>query len=107
MRDYEQAAQDIGEVKPFFEEIETCKYALWTNGLEFFFLRKKATRFQVKAEPIGDWPPADESIGDRNVLSRAHARRADPEMLRIRGEGGPGGCSALHQDLLCHRNRAC
>ena len=21
----------------------------------------------------------------------------------IRGEGGPGGCSALHQDLLCHR----
>ena len=36
MRDYEQAAQDIDEVKPFFEEIETCKYALWTNGLEFF-----------------------------------------------------------------------
>ena len=82
MRDYEQAAHDIDEVKPFFEEIETCKYALWTNGLEFFFLRKKATRFQVEAEPIGDWPPADESIGDRNVVSRAHARRADPEMLR-------------------------
>ena len=82
MRDYEQAAQDIDEVKPFFEEIDTCKYALWTNGLEFFFLRKKATRFQVEAEPIGDWPPADESIGERNVLSRAHARRADPEMLR-------------------------
>ena len=82
MRDYEQAAQDIDEVKPFFEEIETCKYALWTNGLEFFFLRKKATKFQVEAEPIGDWPPADESIGERNVLSRAHARRADPEMLR-------------------------
>ena len=82
MRDYEQAAQDIDEVKPFFEEIETCKYALWTNGLEFFFLRKKATRFQVEAEPIRDWPPADESIGDRHVLSRAHARRADPEMLR-------------------------
>ena len=82
MRDYEQAAQDIDEVKPFFEEIDNCKYALWTNGLEFFFLRKKATRFQVEAEPIGDWPPADESIGERNVLSRAHTRRADPEMLR-------------------------
>ena len=82
MRDYEQAEQDIDEVKPFFEEIETCKYALWTNGLEFFFLRKKATKFQVDAEPIGDWPPADESIGERNVLSRARARRADPEMLR-------------------------
>ena len=82
MRDYEQAAQDIDEVKPFFEEIDNCKYALWTNGLEFFFLRKKATRFQVKAEPIGDWPPADESIGERDVLSRAHTRHADPEMLR-------------------------
>ena len=82
MRDYEQAAQDIADVKPFFEEVDTCRYALWTNGLEFFFLRKKATKFQVNAEPIGDWPPADESIGDRNVLSRARARRADPEMLR-------------------------
>ena len=29
MRDYEQAAQDIAEVKPFFEEIDACRYALW------------------------------------------------------------------------------
>ena len=70
MRDYDQAAQDIAEVKPFFEEIDACRYALWTNGLEFFFLRKKATKFQVVAEPIGDWPPADESISERDVLSR-------------------------------------
>ncbi len=82
MRDYEQAAQDIDEVKPFFEEIDSCKYALWTNGLEFFFLQRKATKFQVDAIPIGDWPSSDESIGERNVLSRARARRADPEMLR-------------------------
>ena len=82
LRDYEQAEQDLAEVKPFFEEIDGCRYALWTNGLEFFFLRKRATKFQVEAEPIGDWPPADESIGDRDVLSRARARRADPEMLR-------------------------
>ena len=54
MRDYEQAAQDIADVKPYFEEIDACRYALWTNGLEFFFLRKKATKFQVDAEPIGD-----------------------------------------------------
>ena len=82
MRDYDQAAKDIAEIEPFFEEIDACRYGLWTNGLEFFFLRKKATRFQVEAEPIGDWPPADESLDDRGVLSRAHARRADPEMLR-------------------------
>lgn len=82
LRDYEQAEQDLAEIKPFFEEIDDCKYALWTNGLELFFLRKRATKFQVEAEPIGDWPPADESLGDRDVLSRARARRADPEMLR-------------------------
>ena len=82
MRDYEQAAQDIADVKPFFEEVAACRYALWTNGLEFFFLRKKATKSQVDAEPIGDWPPADEFIGDRSVLCRARTRRADPEMLR-------------------------
>ena len=82
MRDYKQAAKDIAEIEPLFEEIEACKYGLWTNGLEFFFVRKKATKFQVDAEPIGDWPPADETIDERGVLSRARARRADPEMLR-------------------------
>ena len=58
MRDYAQAAKDLEEIKPFFEEIDSCQYGLWTNGLEFFFLKKKATKFQVDAEPIGDWPPA-------------------------------------------------
>ena len=82
MRDYEQAAKDIAEIEPLFEEIEACKYGLWTNGLEFFFVRKKATKFEVTAEPIGDWPPADETLDERGVLSRARARRADPEMLR-------------------------
>ena len=28
MRDYDQAARDIAEVKPFFEEIDACKYPL-------------------------------------------------------------------------------
>ncbi|RMG95847.1 MAG: restriction endonuclease subunit M, partial [Deltaproteobacteria bacterium] len=82
MRDYEQAAKDIAEITPFFEEVEGCEYGLWTNGLEFFFLKKKATKFQVEPEPIGDWPPADESIGTRDVLSHARARRAQPDMLR-------------------------
>jgi type I restriction enzyme M protein len=82
MRDYAQATKDLEEIKPFFEEVDSCQYGLWTNGLEFFFLKKKATKFQIDAEPIGDWPPGDESIGTRDVLSHARARRADPEMLR-------------------------
>jgi len=82
MRDYAQAAKDIEEIKPYFEEIDSCQYGLWTNGLEFFFVKKKATKFQIEADPIGDWPPGDESIGTRDVFSHARARRADPEMLR-------------------------
>jgi len=82
MRDYDQATKDIEEIKPFFEELDSCNFGLWTNGLEFFFVRKRATKFQVDAEPIGDWPPSDESLGTRDVVSHAKARRADPEMLR-------------------------
>jgi len=82
MRDYDQAAKDIEEIKPFFEECEKCEYGLWTNGLEFFFVRKKKSKFQVDAEPIGDWPMGDESIGTRDVVSHAKSRRAQPDMLR-------------------------
>src|SRR5262249_45426012 len=82
MRDYEQAANDLDDIKPFLTDIDSCLYGLWTNGLEFFFLQKKASRFQVDTEPIGDWPPADETIGSRDVVSHAHTRKADPEMLR-------------------------
>lgn len=82
MRDYDQATKDIEEIKPFFEELDSCDFGLWTNGLEFFFVRKRATKFEVDAEPIGDWPPSDESLGTRDVVSHAKARRADPDMLR-------------------------
>jgi type I restriction enzyme M protein len=83
MRDYDQATNDLEDIKPFLTDIDSCEYGLWTNGLEFFFLQKRASRFQVDTEPIGDWPPADETIGSRDVVSYAHTRKADPEMLRI------------------------
>ena len=83
MRDFAQATQDLEEITPFLVELDACEYGLWTNGLEFFFLKRKPSRFQVDVEPIGDWPPADESIGSRDVVSHAQTRRADPEMLRI------------------------
>jgi type I restriction enzyme M protein len=82
MRDFDQAAADLEEIKPFLTDIDACQFGLWTNGLEFFFLQKKASRFQVETQPIGDWPPADETIGSRDVVSHAHTRKADPDMLR-------------------------
>jgi len=37
MRDYEQAAQDIAGVKPFFEEIDTCRYARGSSMSDYAF----------------------------------------------------------------------
>ena len=82
MRDHEQAAKDLEVLKDAMAACESCKYGLWTNGLEFFFFRVDRKRFDAKFIPIGDWPLSDESIGTRDVASHARLRRADPEMLR-------------------------
>lgn len=83
IRDHEQAKKDVANLHAFMGEGEKCRYGLWTNGLEFFFFEKKVTRFDVKYEPLGDWPPADESVGSRDVVSNARMRQADPDMLRV------------------------
>ena len=82
LRDHEQAAQDLEELKEFMVAVRSCQYGLWTNGLDFFFLRKEITRFDTVFEPRADWPLAEESQGSRSVVSDARLRRADPEMLR-------------------------
>ncbi len=83
IRDYDQAAKDLEELETIMEHIDSCKYGLWTNGLEFFYLEKQKTRFEDKFEPIGDWPPADESLETQQVVSTTRTRKADPEMLRV------------------------
>jgi type I restriction enzyme M protein len=83
MRDYDQAENDLKELKTLMEEIEPCHYGLWTNGLEFFYLEKEETRFETRFEPMGDWPLADESVGTPDVVSHARTRRAHPDMLRV------------------------
>lgn len=83
IRDYEQAAKDLEELETIMEHIDCCKYGLWTNGLEFFYLEKQILRFEVRFEPIGDWPPVDESLETQEVVSLARTRKADPDMLRV------------------------
>ncbi|MBW4505908.1 MAG: N-6 DNA methylase [Scytonematopsis contorta HA4267-MV1] len=83
IRDYDQAEKDLEELETIMEHINSCKYGLWTNGLELFYLEKQVKRFEVRFEPIGDWPPADESLETQEVLSLARTRKADPEMLRV------------------------
>lgn len=83
IRDFEQASKDLDELESIMREISAIKYGLWTNGLEFFFLEKEKKRFETKCNPIGDWPVAEESVGTKDVVSDAHTRVADGEMLKI------------------------
>lgn len=83
IRDFDQAAKDLEELESIVRDIETIKYGLWTNGLELFFLEKERKRFETKCNPIGDWPMAEESLGTKDVVSDAHTRVADSEMLKI------------------------
>lgn len=83
IRDFEQAAQDLDEIEAIMREVEAVKYGLWTNGLEFFFVEKEQQRFETKCNPIGDWPMAEESVGTKEIISDAHTRVADNEMLKI------------------------
>lgn len=83
IRDFEQAANDLDELEILMRDVEAVKYGLWTNGLEFFFLEKDPKRFETKCNPLGDWPMAEESVGTKDVVSNAHTRVADQEMLKI------------------------
>ena len=83
IRDFEQAAKDLDEIETIMREIDAIQYGLWTNGLEFFFVEKEQKRFEIKCNPIGDWPMAEESVGTKEVVSDAHTRVADKEMLKI------------------------
>jgi len=83
IRDFEQAAKDLDEIETIMREVGAIQYGLWTNGLEFFFIEKEQKRFETKCIPIGDWPMAEESVGTKDVISDAHTRVADNEMLKI------------------------
>lgn len=82
MRDPEEANKEFALLDAVMSEVESCKYGLWTNGLEFFFFQKEVTRFDIWFKPIGDWPMGDDTIGTREAASLARMRRADPAMLR-------------------------
>ncbi|MEB3175585.1 MAG: N-6 DNA methylase [Cyanobacteriota bacterium] len=83
IRDYKQAGKDLDELETLMEHLEGCKYGLWTNGLEFFYLEKQVRRFDIRFEPLGDWPPVNESLETQEMVSLGRSRKADPEMLRI------------------------
>ena len=83
IRDFDQAAADLDAVEELMRGVESSQYGLWTNGLEFFFLEKEQKRFETKCNPISDWPMAEESMGTKDVISDAHTRVADKDMLKV------------------------
>ncbi len=83
IRDFEQATTDLEEIENIMQDVDSIMFGLWTNGIDFFYVQKEKTRFETKCIPIGDWPMAEESIGTKDVLSDAHTRIADNEMLKI------------------------
>ena len=102
MRGYAQAAKDIEEIKPYFEEIDSCQYGLWTNGLEFFFLKKKATKFQVAAA-LTDVPGSSAAFRG-GVVAYATELKADllgvdAMMLRRHGAVYPPVAAAMAEGV--------
>jgi type I restriction enzyme M protein len=83
IRDYEQAATDLGELETIMREVDAVQYGLWTNGLEFFFVEKEQKRFEIKCNPIGDWPMAEESVGTKDVISDAHMGQHSGQCGRV------------------------
>jgi type I restriction enzyme M protein len=83
IRDHEQAVDDLEGIKNIMMEVQSVKYGMWTNRIDQFFLEKKERRFETVFNPIGDWPFADDSVQKEDVVSDAHTRIADPDMLKI------------------------
>lgn len=85
LREPEQAEKDLQELKDLlgYEERPECEDGLWTDGMNFFFLKKKVKPFGTTHDHRSDWDVAPESIGSRMVASHQRLRRAEPEMLKI------------------------
>ncbi|WP_198048831.1 methylation-associated defense system DNA methyltransferase MAD2 [Nocardiopsis dassonvillei] len=85
LREPEQAEKELQELKDLLghDERPECADGLWTDGMDFFFLKKKVTPFGATYEHRSNWDVVPESIGSRTVASYQRLRRAEPERLKI------------------------
>ena len=83
LRDYNEAEKDLRALKEILQDVETCQYGLWTNGLDLFYLKREQTRFDIRLEPIADWPMAGESEKPHDPTTRTQMHLADEDMLRV------------------------
>ncbi|WP_229819272.1 methylation-associated defense system DNA methyltransferase MAD2 [Streptomyces lateritius] len=85
IREPEQAEKDLAELQELMgnEDRPKCVDGMWTDGVDFFFLKKVVGDFGVTFEDRSDWEVVDGTIGSRTVASHQRLRQADPEMLKI------------------------
>ncbi|MFF1602452.1 restriction endonuclease subunit M [Streptomyces mirabilis] len=84
LREPEDAQKDLDELKELMgnEDRPRCADGMWTDGVDFFFLKKVIGDFGADYEDRSDWEVADGTIGSRTVASHQRLRRAEPEMLK-------------------------
>ncbi|QEV41828.1 restriction endonuclease subunit M [Streptomyces nodosus] len=84
LREPAQAQKDLQELKDLLgaEDRPQCTDGMWTDGVDFFFLKKIVNKFGATYEDRSDWDVAPESVGSRTVVSHQRLRRAEPEMLK-------------------------
>lgn len=85
VREPDQARNDLEELQELMgnEDRPLCADGMWTDGVDFFFLKKVVGDFGADFEDRSDWEIADGTIGSRTVASHQRLRQADPEMLKI------------------------
>jgi type I restriction enzyme M protein len=85
IREPDQARKDLEALQELMgnEDRPLCADGMWTDGLDFFFLKKVVSDFGADFEDRSDWAVADGSLGSRTVASHQQLRQAEPERLKI------------------------
>ncbi|SHN22670.1 methylation-associated defense system DNA methyltransferase MAD2 [Actinacidiphila paucisporea] len=85
LREPKQARNDLAELEELMgnEDRPQCVDGMWTDGVDFFFLKKVVRDFGAIFEDRSDWEIAEGTLGSRTVASHQRLRQADPDMLKI------------------------
>ena len=82
LRDHKQAAKDLDELKDVMTALPNCTYGMWTNGLDFFHLKKEEGLFEDEFKPLAFWPQVDETFSVQDHASTVRLRSGDAESLK-------------------------
>ena len=85
LREPDQARKDLEALQELMgnEDRPLCADGMWTDGVDFFFLKKVVSDFGADFEDRSDWAIADGTLGSRTVASHQRLRQAEPERLKI------------------------